>query len=87
MAEIEFENITHISYEIKNEVELRILISVRRPVNVRKRLRNQTNSVRSPFNMHTQNMFLNYWNVNQTFYLEGTHTGTKFKEILQFIKQ
>ena len=64
MVEIEFENITHISYEVTNSGELKIMISVRRPVVVRKRIRNQVNAVRSPFNMHTQNMFLNYWNVN-----------------------
>lgn len=62
MAELDFSNMTHFSYEL-DENELQLLISVRRPVGVRKRLRDQTNSVRSPFNMHTQNQFLNYWNV------------------------
>ena len=64
MAEIEFENMTHISYEVNDSEELRILISVRRPVVVRKKIRNQVNAVRSPFNLHSQNMFINYWNVN-----------------------
>jgi hypothetical protein len=63
MAEIDFDNITHLSYELNERDEIQMLISVRRPVGVRKRLREQVNSVRSPFNMHSENQFLNYWNV------------------------
>jgi hypothetical protein len=83
MAELDFGNMTHFSYELY-ENELQLLISVRRPVGVRKRLRDQTNLVRSPFNMHTQNQFLNYWNVKQSFYMRGIATKD-FKKILELI--
>lgn len=62
MAELDFDNVTNISYESCGK-ELQMLISVRRPIGVRKRLRDQSNAVRSPFNMHSENQFLNYWNV------------------------
>ena len=42
MAEIDFDNVTHLSYE-QNDEDLQILISLRRPVGVRKRLRDHIN--------------------------------------------
>lgn len=64
MAEFDFDNITSLSYQLDESDYLQMLISVKRPVTVRKRLRDHVNQVRSPFNMHSENQFLNYWNVN-----------------------
>lgn len=50
---------------------MQVVVQVRNPLPVRKRLRGQTNTARSPFNMHLQSPFLNYWNCQQTFYLRG----------------
>lgn len=54
MAEIDFDNVINLSYQQDGE-DLEMLISLRRPVGVRKRLREHCNQVRSPFNMHTEN--------------------------------
>jgi hypothetical protein len=63
MAEFNFDNIKRLSYQI-TEDSLQVVIQVYNPVPVRKRIRGQVNTVRSPFNMHNQSPFLNYWNVN-----------------------
>lgn len=55
MAEFDFDNITSLSYQIGDSDDLQMLISVKRPVAVRKRLRDLVNQVRSPFNMHSEN--------------------------------
>jgi hypothetical protein len=70
MAELNFDNIISFSYELTDKV-LHAVIQLKNPVSVRKRLKGESNTVRSPFNMQNQNEFLNYWNLNQTFYLKG----------------
>ena len=43
---------------------------------------------RSPLNMGEDgpNLFLNYWNVNQTFYLEGRTTVDRFEKLMEILR-
>lgn len=47
------------------------------------------NTCRSPLNMSHEdaNLFLNFWNLNQTFYLNGVTTLFRFERLLHILKQ
>jgi hypothetical protein len=86
MAELNFDNIKSFQYEISDSDELKVLIQVYNAVPVRKRIRDQINTVRSPFNMHEQSAFLNYWNCNQTFYLKGQSDRHDLSMLIKTLK-
>ena len=89
MIELDFRKIKRISYQF-NETSsdnLTILLEMRTPASCRKRHNNNLAYVRSPFNMHEQSQFLNYWNINQSFYLKGRSDRAKLDKILKTVQK
>ena len=85
---MQLSNITHLCWDVDDASnELSVVIQVNNPVDCSKRYRDSFNAVRSPFNMHEQNQFLNNWNTNQTFYLKGAPDRKDFAAMLNFLKQ
>lgn len=98
LVDVDFSNIKHLGFlESKDSqdpdcYELEVMIELKVPASCRKRFaykekRSCINKVKSPFNMHTQNLFLNYWNLNQCFYLKGKANKRDFYQFMSKLKQ
>ena len=90
MFEIDFYKIKRICYQFDSEGRnewLKMMIEMHAPANARKCLGKNVNYVRSPLNMHSQNYFLNNWNTNQCFFLQGRSSLPVLKIFLDVIKE
>jgi len=54
---------------------------------MRREYRSEFSNCRSPLNMGEDdaNLFLNYWNLNQTFFLKGQTTVARFENFKQIL--
>ena len=97
-VDLDFSNIKRFGFQYEADLkdrdcyDLEVMIELKLPALCRKRFsfkdkRSCTNKVKSPFNMHGQNLFLNYWNLNQCFYLRGKANERDFKKFMQTFKQ
>ena len=74
--------------ESGDAIFLSLMIQMATPCSARKKMQNQRmpTQSRSPFNMGLGELFLNNWNLNQTFIFKGRTTAQQLETFLAVVK-